>query len=129
MGSAAMGACLDEDEGRGGETSLARLRLWGCLACWLLFASTLWACGDPSSTEDEVAVAAPERIILIVADTLRRDHLSPYGSELETPAVARLARRGQVFTNAVSSFHQTTMSMAALFTGRTPSDPWTTRSV
>jgi arylsulfatase A-like enzyme len=32
-----------------------------------------------------------------------------------------LAARGQRFTNAVGSFHQTTMSMGALFTGRTPS--------
>ena len=74
---------------------------------------------------------------MIVVDTLRRDHLSPYGSSLETPNVAALAERGQVFTNAVSSFHQTTMSTAALFTGLTPSLetgdrreslPWTGRT-
>lgn len=63
----------------------------------------------------------PERIVLIVVDTLRRDHLSPYGSAVATPNVAALAARGQVFENAVSSFHQTSMSMAAMFTGRTPS--------
>jgi arylsulfatase A-like enzyme len=67
------------------------------------------------------AESRTERIILIVVDTLRSDHLSPYGSQLETPNVAALAERGQVFTNAISSFHQTTMSMAALLTGRTPS--------
>jgi arylsulfatase A-like enzyme len=67
------------------------------------------------------AESRPERVILIVVDTLRRDHLSPYGSQLQTPNVAALAERGQVFPNAVSSFHQTTMSMAALLTGRTPS--------
>jgi arylsulfatase A-like enzyme len=81
--------------------------------------------------------APPERIILIVADTLRRDFLSPYGSTVATPQVARLAERGQVFTNAVASFSQTTMSMSAMFTGRTPSIevgggrrtlPWTSRS-
>jgi arylsulfatase A-like enzyme len=59
--------------------------------------------------------------VLIVADTLRRDHLSPYGAAIETPHLARLAREGQVFTNAIASFHQTTMSMGSLFTGRTPS--------
>jgi len=62
----------------------------------------------------------PERIVLIVVDTLRRDHVSPYGSAVVTPNVQRLADSGQVFSNAVASFHQTTMSMAALFTGRTP---------
>ena len=76
----------------------------------------LAACSPP-----ETAPKQPERIILIVADTLRRDALSPYGSGLATPNVARLAESGQVFTNAVSSFHMTTMSMAAMFTGRTPS--------
>jgi len=63
----------------------------------------------------------PARIVLVVVDTLRRDHLSVYGSAVATPNVAALAARGQVFENAVSSFHQTSMSMAAIFTGRTPS--------
>jgi arylsulfatase A-like enzyme len=63
----------------------------------------------------------PERIILIVVDTLRRDHVSPYGSAVATPNLQRLADRGQVFSKAVASFHQTTMSMGALFSGRTPS--------
>jgi arylsulfatase A-like enzyme len=62
-----------------------------------------------------------KHIILIVVDTLRSDHLSPYGSSLPTRNVERLAAEGQVFTEAVASFHQTTMSMASLFTGQTPS--------
>jgi arylsulfatase A-like enzyme len=62
-----------------------------------------------------------ERVVLIVVDTLRRDHVWPYDPGAPTPNVRRLAERGQVFTNAVASFHQTTMSMAALFTGETPS--------
>ena len=78
----------------------------------------------------------PDRIILIVADTLRRDYLSPYGSEEATPNLQRLADEGSVFSNAIASFHQTTMSMSSLFTGRTPSLetgdantilPWTSR--
>ena len=60
-------------------------------------------------------------IVLVVVDTLRRDHVSVYGGKAFTPNIDRLAARGQVFTNAVSSFHQTTMSMGSLFTGRTPS--------
>ncbi len=63
----------------------------------------------------------PERIILIVVDTLRRDVLRCYGGPIRTPAIDALAARGQIFPNAVSSFHQTTMSMAAMYTGRTPS--------
>ena len=63
----------------------------------------------------------PERLILIVIDTLRRDHLGVYGAPVATPNIDALAARGQHFTNVVASFHQTTMSMGSLFTGRTPS--------
>jgi arylsulfatase A-like enzyme len=64
--------------------------------------------------------AAPERIVLILVDTLRRDHLSVYGATLKTPTAERLAARGRAL-EASASFHQTTMSMGALFTGHTPS--------
>jgi len=67
------------------------------------------------------AHVAPERIVLIVVDTLRRDHLSVYGGAWNTPNTAALARTGVAFENVLASFHQTTMSMGALFTGRTPS--------
>ena len=63
----------------------------------------------------------PERIVLVVIDTLRRDHVSAYGAKIPTPNLDALAARGQLFENAVASFHQTSMSMAAMFTGRTPS--------
>jgi hypothetical protein len=63
----------------------------------------------------------PEHVVLVVVDTLRRDHLSIYGAEIETPNIARLAARGAVVENALASFHQTTLSMGALFSGRTPS--------
>jgi arylsulfatase A-like enzyme len=63
----------------------------------------------------------PERILLIVIDTLRRDHVSAYGSGPATPNLDALADRGQRFDRALASYHQTSMSMSALFTGRTPS--------
>jgi arylsulfatase A-like enzyme len=69
-------------------------------------------CSEPES---------PERIVLIVIDTLRRDHLSPYGGRARTPNLARLAEEGMALQHAVSSFYQTSMSMGALFTGLTPS--------
>jgi arylsulfatase A-like enzyme len=91
------------------------LRLTMAAAITLVLA----ACGQGGSLVDRGA--APERIILVVVDTLRADHLSPYNADLTTPHIQAFAERGQVFTNVVSSFHQTTMSMASLFTGRTPS--------
>jgi arylsulfatase A-like enzyme len=88
------------------------------------------ACSIPDS-------GRPERIILIVVDTLRVDRIGAYGSSIPTPNIDGLAARGQIFRNAVSSFHQTSMSMGALFTGVTPSIesgdaeralPWTNRT-
>jgi arylsulfatase A-like enzyme len=90
-------------------------RLVGAAAVTLAVA----ACGQGSAPAERDA--APERIVLVVVDTLRADHLSPYGGEFATPHIQAFAKRGQVFTHVVSSFHQTTMSVASLFTGRTPS--------
>ncbi len=84
----------------------------------LLILVLLWAAGaSPARAETE----PPERIILIVIDTLRQDHLSCYGGRVSTPNIDKLAARGQRFTRAVSSFHMTSMSMGSLFSGRTPS--------
>jgi arylsulfatase A-like enzyme len=63
----------------------------------------------------------PDRIVFVVVDTLRRDAIGSYGGQASTPTIDRLASEGQRFTNAIASFHQTTMSMGALFTGLTPS--------
>ena len=85
----------------------------------------------------EPKLAPPERIFLFVVDTLRRDHVSAYGERASTPNMDALAARGQKINTALSAYHQTTMSMAALFTGRTPSLetgkrdtqlPWTGRA-
>lgn len=99
-------------------------------AAHLICAAILFA--SLTSCSQEPAVPAPERIILIVVDTLRKDHVSAYApdpnggantkaTKANTPNIDRIADGGQVFTNAVASFHATTMSMAALFTGLTPS--------
>jgi arylsulfatase A-like enzyme len=77
----------------------------------------LTACGG---TRDAKA-PPPERVVLVVVDTLRRDHLGCYGSANPTPNIDALAARGQRFSNYTAAFHQTSMSMGALFTGRTPS--------
>jgi arylsulfatase A-like enzyme len=63
----------------------------------------------------------PDRVVLIVVDTLRRDHVGVYGGRAETPHIDKLAARGQVAPRALASFPSTTMSMGALFAGLTPS--------
>jgi len=65
--------------------------------------------------------SGPRRIVFIVVDTLRADHVPGTGGALDTPVLAGLAARGQVFRNALASFHQTSMSMGSMMTGRTPS--------
>jgi arylsulfatase A-like enzyme len=81
------------------------------------FAASLAFGGCGSGSESG---GPPERIVLIVVDTLRRDHLSPYGADIATPNIARLAREGVVYPNAIASFHMTSMSMGAMWSGRTP---------
>ncbi len=57
---------------------------------------------------------------MISIDTLRRDHLAPYGAPFETAAASRLAGEGVVFDHAVSQVPLTLPSHASLFTGLYP---------
>ena len=61
-------------------------------------------------------------LLLIVVDTLRRDHVQPFGDRVETPAVAELAAAGLRFDDAVTVIPKTSQSIAALFTGRYPAN-------
>lgn len=45
------------------------------------------------------AIAAPPNIVLILADDLGFTDTAPYGSEISTPSISRLADEGLVFTN------------------------------
>jgi len=63
----------------------------------------------------------PERIILIVVDTLRADRVGAYGAPAPTAQMDALARDGQHFEDVVSAFHMTSTSMGAMFTGNVPS--------
>lgn len=71
------------------------------------------------------SVPEPSRpnVLLIVLDTTRRDHLTPYGYPLDTtPHLARLAEDALVFDDAVSPGSWTLPSHATLFTGLYPRD-------
>jgi arylsulfatase A-like enzyme/cytochrome c-type biogenesis protein CcmH/NrfG len=60
-------------------------------------------------------------IILISIDTLRTDHLPPYGyTRVRTPAIDALAADGVVFERAYSHSPQTLPAHAALLSGRLP---------
>ena len=60
-------------------------------------------------------------VLMIVLDTVRADHLSPYGYHRDTsPNLTRLAARGVRFEQARSTAPWTLPSHASLFTGRWP---------
>lgn len=67
--------------------------------------------------------AAPPLVVLVVIDTLRADHLSPYGYAVRptTPALERWARSATVFEHAYSSSSWTLPAFASILTGRWPS--------
>ena len=66
-------------------------------------------------------VAPPRNLLVIVADTLRADHLSLDGYERPTsPELERYARSGVTFTSAIAPKAKTSPSVASLFTGTYP---------
>jgi arylsulfatase A-like enzyme len=90
----------------------------GVIGLLVLFLS---AAGCGPGDQSQASAEPPSRIILIVVDMLRRDHVGVHGGSTSTPHMDALAKRGQAFEHAVAAYGSTTMSMAALFTGRTPS--------
>ncbi len=73
-----------------------------------------FSCGKPK-------VKAPEKVILIVIDTLRQDHLSCYGyTARNTPYIDSLAGSGTTFTNAVNSIPETGPAMSSILTALYP---------
>jgi arylsulfatase A-like enzyme len=66
--------------------------------------------------------AAPRGVILIQADTLRRDHLSFYGHSRETaPVLTRMANEGVRFNHAISNGSWTKVSTPSIMTSLYPS--------
>jgi arylsulfatase A-like enzyme len=65
---------------------------------------------------------APEgapNVVLVTADSLRRDQLTPYGGPAETsPFLSRLAERGVVFTDTIAAGPWAKPALVSLFTGQ-----------
>lgn len=76
--------------------------------------------GDGASVPSEAFDLAGRNLLLISVDTLRADHISPYGYDLETPAMQRLADEGVVFEDAQTPVPLTQPSHTSLFTGLYP---------
>jgi arylsulfatase A-like enzyme len=64
----------------------------------------------------------PQGVILIIADTLRRDHLQPYGYERENaPVLTKLAAEGALFRDAIAQGTWTKVSVSSILTSLYPS--------
>ncbi len=76
----------------------------------------------PPSVPNQAGTAQGPSVILIIADTLRADHLGAYGSTAtKTPAMDLLAKDGVVFENAFSNSTWTRPSVATIVTSLYPS--------
>ncbi|MES3517491.1 MAG: sulfatase [Natronomonas sp.] len=61
-------------------------------------------------------------VLLVVLDTVRRDHVGPYGHDRPTtPTLDRLAAEAVVYEQAIAQAPWTLPSHASMFTGRYPS--------
>ncbi len=94
---------------------------------WLsLFAvPTLSACGQGPGAEPEAGTnpdpSRPPSVILISLDTVRADHLSPYGYERDTtPKLNALAEEGLVVENFYSTAPWTLTAHMSMLTGLFP---------
>src|SRR2546426_1607626 len=84
------------------------------LLCAAILAGAVLGCRvTPESTR-------PRDVVLISIDTLRADHLRPYGGSVAVPNVEALAADGIVFENAYAHSPQTLPSHVSILSGRLP---------
>jgi predicted AlkP superfamily pyrophosphatase or phosphodiesterase len=86
-----------------------------------LLTGILLLAGCGAGTESEKGKRTPSRVILVVLDTLRADHLTTYGCErLTAPFLDSFASRSAIFDDAYAPSSWTAPSTASLFTGVYP---------
>jgi len=93
----------------------------GTLAFW--GSPTLRSRGapPPEKAARTTRAAPPQGVILIWADTLRRDHLGVYGyARPTTPVLERLAREGTIFQDCVGQASWTKVATPSLLTSLYP---------
>ncbi|MDX1643420.1 MAG: sulfatase-like hydrolase/transferase, partial [Thermoanaerobaculia bacterium] len=77
--------------------------------------------GSASGRDAEPGTGPPKGVILFIGDTLRRDHLQPYGYErANAPTLARLAEEGALFEDAIAQGTWTKASVPSIFSSAYP---------
>jgi arylsulfatase A-like enzyme len=75
----------------------------------------------PAGADADAALPRPQGVILVWADTLRRDHLGAYGyGRPTTPVLDGLAREGVLFDDCVGQATWTKVATPSLFTSLYP---------
>ena len=73
---------------------------------------------SPRPPASDAQAGRPARIVFVLLDTVRADHLAPYGYARDTmPFLSQLAAKGVVFEKAWAPSSWTPSSMASIFTG------------
>lgn len=79
------------------------------------------AAGPTQASRSNEVGEPPQGVVLVIADTLRRDHLSVYGYGRETaPELARMAEEGVVFRDNISQAAWTKVSVPSILTSLYP---------
>ncbi|MDE3135563.1 MAG: sulfatase [Acidobacteriota bacterium] len=80
----------------------------------------MWS--EREATEGLPAISGRSpNVLLIIVDTLRADHLTPYGYSRDTsPNIAQIAQQGALFETAISGSSWTLPSHATMMTGVYP---------
>jgi arylsulfatase A-like enzyme len=99
------------------------------LSAWMIAVSALGALcalsyGPVREHSMMSGLPAPPKspnVLIIIVDTLRADHLSPYGYSRDTsPYLTQLAQQGVLFENAIAPSSWTLPSHASMLTGLYP---------
>ena len=98
----------------------SRLLRAGRAARLAALAAVPCACGAGTDAPAADAAPPPDRLVLIVVDTLRADLGSAQAGPVEAPRIARLAEQGVRFEQAFAHAPSTVPSHAALFASRLP---------
>lgn len=81
----------------------------------------LWGSPVVRDRHTQIPAGAPQGVILVWADTLRRDHLVPYGySRPTSPHLAKLASEGTLFETCVGQATWTKVATPAMMTSLYP---------
>ena len=94
----------------------------GTLGFWGAPVVRVRSAAAPRASGGAASGARPRGVILVQADTLRRDHLDAYGYDRETaPTLKKLAAEGTLFKNFTTQATWTKVSTPTLMTSLYPS--------